>query len=180
MKTALELFLSFSRIGALTFGGGYAMIPMMEKELVEKKNYVTNAELLDYYAVSQCTPGIIAVNTATFVGHKIMGFWGAVCATLGVVFPSVVIITLIAALLTNFASIPAVMSAFAGIRVCVCVLIFNAVLRLWKTAVKDRGALILFLAVFLLSVFTDISPVAFVILCALSGVVIKALGVKEK
>ena len=180
MKILLELFLSFARIGVLTFGGGYAMIPMMEKELVEKKHWVSNSELLDYYAVSQCTPGVIAVNTATFVGHKISGFAGALFATLGVIFPSVIIIVIIASLLTNFASIPAVKSAFAGIRVCVCVLIFNSVLKLWKNAVQDHWALVLFLLVFGLSVFFDISPVIFVIMCALSGIILNALGVRGK
>lgn len=180
MKILLELFLSFARIGVLTFGGGYAMIPMMEKELVEKKHWVSNSELLDYYAVSQCTPGIIAVNTATFVGYKISGFAGALFATLGVIFPSVIIIVIIASLITNFASIPAVKSAFAGIRVCVCVLIFNSVLKLWKNAVQDHWALVLFLLVFGLSVFFDISPVIFVVICALSGIILNALGVRGK
>ena len=156
------------------------MIPMMEKELVEKKHWVSNSELLDYYAVSQCTPGIIAVNTATFVGYKISGFAGALFATLGVIFPSVIIIVIIASLITNFASIPAVKSAFAGIRVCVCVLIFNSVLKLWKNAVQDHWALVLFLLVFGLSVFFDISPVIFVVICALSGIILNALGVRGK
>ena len=180
MKKCAELFCSFARIGALTFGGGYAMIPMLEKELVEKKQYVTGEELLDYYAVGQCTPGIIAVNTATFVGHRVGGIMGGIAATLGVVFPSLVIICLIAALLTGFADIPAVKSAFAGIRVCVCVLIFNSVLKLWKKAVQDRAGLILFMLVFILSLFFDISPVVFVLICGLSGVVIKNLEAKSR
>ena len=180
MNSCLDLFLTFARVGVMTFGGGYAMIPILEKELVDNKHWVDNDELLDYYAVGQCTPGIIAVNTATFVGRKIAGFWGGICATVGVIFPSLVIIVLIAALLTNFADLPAVKSAFAGIRVCVCVLIFNSVVKLWKNAVKDKAALVLFAAVFLLSVFFDISPVIFVVFCAAAGIILTNLGVRGK
>lgn len=180
MNKLIQLFLTFARIGGLTFGGGYAMIPMLEKELVEKNHWVSEEELLDYYAVGQCTPGIIAVNTATFVGHKIAGFWGGVFATLGVVFPSLVIITVIAAVLTNFADIPAVKSAFAGIRVCVCVLIFNAVLKLWKKAVTDKGTLTIFLLVFVMSLFFDMSPIFFVLVSGICGVVVTNLGGRGK
>lgn len=180
MNKLIQLFLTFARIGGLTFGGGYAMIPMLEKELVEKNHWVSEEELLDYYAVGQCTPGIIAVNTATFVGHKIAGFWGGVFATLGVVFPSLVIITIIAAVLTNFADIPAVKSAFAGIRVCVCVLIFNAVLKLWKKAVTDKGTLTIFLLVFVMSLFFDMSPIFFVLVSGICGVVVTNLGGRGK
>ena len=180
MNKLIQLFLTFARIGGLTFGGGYAMIPMLEKELVEKNHWVSEEELLDYYAVGQCTPGIIAVNTATFVGHKIAGFWGGVFATLGVVFPSLVIITIIAAVLTNFADIPAVKSAFAGIRVCVCVLIFNAVLKLWKKAVTDKGTLAIFLLVLVMSLFFDMSPIFFVLVSGICGVVVTNLGGRGK
>ncbi len=180
MNKLIQLFLSFSRIGVMTFGGGYAMIPMLEKELVEKKHWVSEEELLDYYAVGQCTPGIIAVNTATFVGHKTAGVWGGIFATLGVVFPSLIIITLIAAVLTNFADIPAVKCAFAGIRVCVCVLIFNAVVKLWKKAVTDKATLTIFLAVFLMSVFFDMSPVFFVLVSGICGVMVTNMGGRDK
>ncbi|MGI5976444.1 MAG: chromate transporter [Candidatus Limivicinus sp.] len=180
MKALLELFAAFANVGVMTFGGGYAMIPLLEREIVEKHHWATSEELMDYYAVGQCTPGIIAVNTATFVGHKIAGTLGGVFATIGVVFPSVVIITIIAALLTNFAEIPAVKSAFAGIRVCVCVLIFNAVVKLWKKAVKDKAALVMCLAVFVLSVFLDISPAIFVVICGAAGILLTKLGVRGK
>ena len=162
----LSLFLSFAKVGVMTFGGGYAMIPILEREIVDKQGWASSEELMDY-----CTPGVIAVNTATFIGYKVAGTVGGIIATLGVVFPSLVIITLIAGILTNFADIPAVKSAFSAVRVCVCVLIFNAVLKLWKGAVKDRGALVLFLAVFVLSMFFDISPVLFVLFCAAAGIV---------
>ena len=176
----LSLFLSFAKVGVMTFGGGYAMIPILEREIVDKQGWASSEELMDYYAVGQCTPGVIAVNTATFIGYKVGGIAGGVIATLGVVFPSLVIITLIAGILTNFADIPAVKSAFAAVRVCVCVLIFNSVLKLWKGAVKDKGALVLFLLVLVLSVFFDISPVVFVLLCAASGIALTRMGVRGK
>ena len=159
----LALFLAFARVGVMTFGGGYAMIPILEREIVDRHGWASSEELMDYYAVGQCTPGVIAVNTATFIGQKCAGTLGGIVATLGVVFPSLVIICVIAGILTNFADIPAVKSAFAGIRVCVCVLIFNAVVKLWKSAVPDKGALCLCLGVFVLSIFLDISPVVYVI-----------------
>ena len=180
MKQLMKLFLAFARVGVMTFGGGYAMIPILEREIVDRHGWATEEELMDYYAVGQCTPGVIAVNTATFIGYKAAGPVGGVIATLGVVFPSLVIITLIAGILTSFADVPAVKSAFAGIRVCVCVLIFNAVLKLWKKAVVDKVTLALFLGVFLLSVFFDISPIVFVVFCAVAGIVVTRMGVKGK
>ena len=180
MKQLLDLFRAFAAVGVMTFGGGYAIIPMLEREIVNKRGWATEEELMDYYAVGQCTPGVIAVNTATFVGQKVAGVLGGIIATLGVVFPSVVIITVIAAVLTNFSHIPAVKSAFAGIRVCVCVLIFNAVVKLWKKAVPDTAALVLCLTVFILSVFLDISPVVFVVLCAAAGILFTRMGVRGK
>ena len=176
----LSLILSFARVGVMTFGGGYAMIPILEREIVDKQGWASSEELMDYYAVGQCTPGVIAVNTATFIGYKVAGTIGGVFATLGVVFPSVVIITLIAGILTNFADIPAVKSAFAAIRVCVCVLIFNSVLKLWKGAVKDKAAMVLFAVVFGLSLFLDLSPIVFVVFCAAAGIVLTRMGVRGK
>ena len=105
MRELLDLFFTFARIGGLTFGGGYAMLPMLQKEVVERRGWATNEELMDYYAIGQCTPGIIAVNTATFIGNKTRGVVGGVVATLGVVFPSLVIITIIAAFISNFADL---------------------------------------------------------------------------
>lgn len=175
-----DLFIAFAKVGVMTFGGGYAMIPILEREIVDKHNWASSEELMDYYAVGQCTPGIIAINTATFIGQKVAGTLGGIIATLGVVFPSIIIICLIAGILTNFADIPAVKSAFAGIRVCVCVLIFNAVVKLWKGAVPDKAALCLCLLVFALSIFLDISPVFYVVVCAAAGILLTRLGVRGK
>ena len=180
MKRLWRLFLAFAKVGVMTFGGGYAMIPILEREIVDRHGWASSEELMDYYAVGQCTPGVIAVNTATFIGYKVAGLLGGVVATLGVVFPSLCIITLIAGVLTHFSDIPQVKSAFAAIRVCVCVLIFNAVLKLWKGAVKDKGALALFLLVFILSIFLDISPVFYVLVCAAAGILFTRWGVRGK
>lgn len=180
MKKYIDLFLAFAKIGVMTFGGGYAMLPMLERELIDNRGWTTNEELMDYFAVAQCTPGVIAVNTATFIGYKLYGNLGGIVATLGVVFPSLVIITTIAGVLTNFADIPAVKHAFAGVRVCVCVLIFNAVVKLWKGAIKDKAALVLFAVIFLLSVFLDVSPVVYVIACAAAGIFLTKMGVRGK
>ncbi len=173
------LFLSFAKVGVMTFGGGYAMLPMLQREIVDARGWATEEELADYYAIGQCTPGVIAVNTATFIGQKLGGPLCAAAATLGVVFPSLVIITLIAALLSNFADLPAVRNAFAGIRVCVCALILNAVVKLWKKAVADVPTVCVFLAVLALAVFTKLSPVVFVVAAALAGVAVKAWGAKK-
>ena len=175
-----QLFLAFARVGVLTFGGGYAMIPILEREIVDRQHWASSEELMDYYAVGQCTPGVIAVNTATFVGRKVGGFWGGIVASLGIVFPSLVIITAIAGVLTNFADIPAVKSAFAGIRVCVCVLIFNAVVKLWKAAVPDKPAMVLMLLVFILSVIFQPTPIVFVVFCAAAGILLTKWGLRGK
>ena len=179
LKLLGTLFASFAKVGVMTFGGGYAMLPMLQREVVETHGWATEEELADYYAIGQCTPGVIAVNTATFIGQKLGGPLAAAAATLGVVFPSLVIITLIAALLSNFADIPAVRNAFAGIRVCVCALILNAVVKLWKKAVVDVPTLIIFLVVLLLAVFTKLSPVVFVVAAGLAGVAVKAWGARK-
>ena len=180
MKLLFELFRAFAAVGVMTFGGGYAMIPILEREVVEKRHWASSEQLMDYYAVGQCTPGVIAVNTATFVGYQVAGTIGGIVATLGVIFPSMVIITLIAGVLTHFADVPAVQSAFAAVRVCVCVLIFNAVLKLWKSAVKDKAALVLFLIVFGLSLFLDLSPIVYVVFCAVAGILLTRWGVRGK
>ena len=176
MKELLDLFLTFARMGGLTFGGGYAMLPILQKEVVENKKWATNEELMDYYAIGQCTPGIIAVNTATFIGQKYKGKIGAICTTLGVVFPSVVIISLLASVIEAFSHLAWVQHAFGGIRVCVCVLILNSVVKLYKKAVIDKASLLIFLLVTLGSFLTDLSPVVFVIAAAVAGVVLKVLG----
>ena len=155
------------------------MLPFIQAEIVDKKKWSSNEEIMDYYAIGQCTPGVIAVNVGTFVGHKTAGFWGGIFATLGVVFPSVIIILLIAAFISNFANLEIVAHAFAGIRACVCVFIFNAVRKLWKSAVKDKWTLIIFILVAVCATVFDVSPVLFVVLAALLGILIQNWGAKK-
>ena len=175
----LDLFLTFAKVGVMTFGGGYAMLPILQREVVEKKGWATEEELTDYFAIGQCTPGIIAVNTATFIGQKNKGIPGGILATLGVVFPSLVIISLLAGVITAFSHLAWVNHAFGGIRVCVCVLILNAVVKLFKKAVIDKPTMVIFLVVALGSFFTAISPVAFVLAAAVIGIALKNVGVRK-
>lgn len=179
MKELFDLFLTFARIGGLTFGGGYAMLPILQKEVVDSKNWVTEEELMDYYAIGQCTPGVIAVNTATFIGYKRKGIIGAIFATIGVVFPSLVIISIIAAFISNFADLEIVKNAFAGIRVCVCVLILNAVIKLFKSSVIDKPTAALFILILILGILLNFSPIISVIIAGILGVVIKSIGGKK-
>ena len=176
----MDLFLTFAKVGVMTFGGGYAMLPILQREVVDNKGWATEEELMDYFAIGQCTPGVIAVNTATFIGQKQGGTMAAIFTTLGVVFPSLVIISLLAGVIEAFSHLVWVQNAFGGIRVCVCVLIANAVVKLFKKAVVDKITLVIFLAVALGSTLLDISPVIFVILAAIAGITIKAMGGKKQ
>ena len=178
MKVLVDLFITFAKMGAVTFGGGYAMLPILQKTLVEDKKWATDEELLDYYAIGQCTPGIIAVNTATFIGYKTKGILGGIVATLGLIFPSIVIIAIIAAFLQNFASLAIVQHAFSGIRVCVGVLVLNAVLKLWKGAVKGKitGAVVVITCA--LAAFTNVSSIALVVAVGVLGILF--FGKKKK
>ena len=170
-KRLWELFYTFAKVGVMTFGGGYAMLPILQREVVENKGWATEEELADWFAIGQCTPGVIAVNTATFAGRKVLGNVGGVVATLGVVFPSLIIISLLAGVITTFAEVAWVKNAFAGIRVCVCVLIFNAVVKLWKKSVVDKKTLALYAVILLASLLTDLSPVIFVLFAAVSAAI---------
>ena len=173
MNQMLDMFLTFSKVGVMTFGGGYAMLPILQREVVEKKHWATEEELMDYYAISQCTPGVIAVNTATFIGKKYKGNLGGVIATLGVVFPSILIILLIASLISNFSHLAWVQNAFAGIRVCVCILIINAVISLWKKALVDIWTVLIFAVIFGCSVFLNLSPIIYVVAAGVLGILLQ-------
>ena len=179
MKQLISLFFTFAKVGVMTFGGGYAMLPILQREVVENKGWATEEELMDYFAIGQCTPGVIAVNTATFIGQKNKGILGGIIATLGVVFPSLVIISLLAGVIEAFSHLTWVQNAFGGIRVCVCVLIANAVVKLYKKAVVDVPTFLIFLIVALGSVLLDISPVVFVVIAAAAGIILKVLGGKK-
>lgn len=175
LRELFELFIIFFRIGGLTFGGGYAMLPMIQREVVQNKKWATDEEVMNYYAVGQCTPGVIAVNTATFIGYKCSGVKGAIAATLGVITPSLIIIMVIAAFIKNFIHLQAVQHALAGINVAVAVLVFNAVIALWKKGVKNVFGFVLFVLGLVVSVFTDISPVFVVIFAIVAGIIYGAV-----
>ena len=132
MKELFEIFIASAKVGALTFGGGYAMLPILQREIVENKGWNSEAEILDYYALAQCLPGILMVNTLAFVGKNRKGNIGAVFAALGAAAPSFLIITIIATVLTAFADVPAVKNAFAGIRVCVQLRTLNVFCCSWR------------------------------------------------
>ena len=158
MNKYLDLFLTFAKVGVCTFGGGYAMLPILQRELVDNKGWATEDQLSDYYAVGQCTPGVIAVNTATFVGSSVAGVPGGVIATLGLVFPSIVIILVIAAFLSNFMHIQWVVHAFNGIRAGVVALILKSVVKLYKNSVIDWPTRILYAAVLILAAVGAFAP----------------------
>ncbi|MDR1193225.1 MAG: chromate transporter [Peptococcaceae bacterium] len=168
-----DLFLTFFRVGSLTFGGGYAMLPLIQKEVVEKKRWATTEDIVDYYAVGQCLPGMIAVNTAVLIGYQVGKKRGAAAAAAGLVSPSLIVILAIAALIQNFADLPAVQSAFAGIRVAVCALIVNAVWKIARQGIKDLPALLLGLGALGAAFWLKVSPVPLVILAGLFGLALR-------
>lgn len=171
MNELLELFMIFFRIGGFTFGGGYAMLPAIQREFVDKRAWATDDEILDYYAIGQCTPGIIAINTATFIGYKRKGIIGGIVATLGMVTPSLIIITTIAAFFQHFQDIVLVQYAFGGIRVVVAALIASTVIKMASKAVENWLGIVLFLMAFILVGFANISPVIVIVISAISGII---------
>lgn len=148
------------------------MLSLLQRVIVEQYHWATEEELMDYYAIGQCTPGIIALNTSTFIGYRRHKLPGAIAATLGFLSPSIVIIVLIAAFMTNYASLPVVKHAFAGIRICVCALILDAVIKLGKKSMIDKISVLIFLVVIGLSTFTSVSTIVLVIGAGIAGYLI--------
>ena len=179
MKDLITLFCSFFKIGIMTFGGGYAMLPMLEREIVTKHKWSTMEEIMDYFAIGQCTPGIIAVNTATFVGYKKKGILGGIIATLGVITPSIIIITLLAGIIDRVSDNKYVKQAFAGISVAVCALLVQAVLKMAKSGVKDVFTAIVAVVAFILMFVFKLSAIPIVILAGLAAVIFKAVTEKK-
>ncbi len=175
-----NLFSTFFKIGAVTFGGGYAMLPLLQREIVEKHQWCTDSDLLDYYAVGQCTPGIIAVNTSTFIGYNTRGVLGGIIATLGFVMPSFFIIAILVPILEAFQSNTYVAMALAGIRVAVCALITKAVLSLSKKSIVDIFTFIMMVATFVLMLIFSLSPVIFVLFGIIFGIGISVLKEKKR
>lgn len=175
MKELLDIYLKFFKIGSVTFGGGYAMLPILRREIVEKEKWLTEEEIMDFYAISQSMPGIIAVNVGGFIGYKRKKEIGAVAAALGVVSPCLVIITIIAACMAGFQDNVYVRHALSAVSVCVCALIVDSVISMWKKGVKDILGIALFAVMLFAMTFTKASPVLLVVLSAVLGIVCKTL-----
>lgn len=171
MNIYCNLFLSFFRIGGLTFGGGLAQLPMLKFEVVQKHHWMEEEELLDIYAIGQCTPGIIAINTATYVGYKKAGIAGGIAATAGMVMPSLIIITLVAAILQAVIDNVWVQHAIMGIRGVVCALMLNTVQTLSKKTLKNRFSFIVAGIALLAAFFTGLPTLVIVIAAAVTGIV---------
>lgn len=176
-----QLFFSFAKVGLLTFGGGMAMLPLLQRECVDRRGWATEEEMLNYYAIGQCTPGIIAVNVATFIGYKKKGTAGGIAATLGVVFPSIVIITAIASFLALFSNNPYVQKAFAGIRIAVSALILVSVFRMAKKTLRGFETVFIAILAFALQTFLGLSPVVITVSAiAYALIMYRILGRKEE
>jgi chromate transporter len=172
LKEYLELFLAFLKMGCITFGGGYAMIPIVERELIKKRGWVTMDEVMDYYTIAQITPGIIAVNLSTFVGYKRKGPLGGITATTGFVLPGITLIVLAAFFISSIEDYPLVTHAFAGIRIAVGALILDTVIKMVKGIFKDWKALIFYIIAFILSTAFSVSPMFIILGAALIGLFI--------
>ncbi|MBQ5339209.1 MAG: chromate transporter [Oscillospiraceae bacterium] len=180
MHKNLELFLTFMKIGAFTFGGGYAMIPLIQKEVCENKKWLNEKEISDIVAISESTPGPIAINAATFVGYKTSGFIGACMATIGVVLPSFLIISLISLILTQFQNIRAVKYAFMGIRAAVLALILKALWMMFNSVKKKPFSYVIMGLSLVLTTFLKIDAVFVIIGCGLFGLLWSLLNRKEQ
>ncbi len=169
MKELLKLFLSFAKIGVFTFGGGAAMMALLHDELVKKKKWITEQDLLDFFAIAQCTPGIIAVNTATIVGYKLKKNSGAAAATIGVIFPSIIVIMIIAAMMQNFTDNQYIGHILNGIRTAVVALIANVVISMWKKNIKNYWQILIFALSIICLLFFSVSPAVVVLFACLLG-----------
>jgi chromate transporter len=176
----IDLFLIFLRIGGFTFGGGYAMLPLIEKELVEERKLLTDQEFLDIIAVIQGIPGIIAFNSSLFIGYRLRGIIGALTAATGISLPSIVIISLIAKTLLTIQNNPQVISVFTGIRACVVVLIFWAGLRMGKKAIDNSFSLLYTLGMIIGMLFFNIHPIFLIIMAGLIGILIHGKEMRLK
>lgn len=179
LKRMLSLFLTFLKIGGFTFGGGYAMIPLIQKEVVDNKKWVTDDDILEIIAIAESTPGPIAINSATFIGFKTCGFWGSFCATLGVVLPSFVIIMVIAFLLNGFAEITAVKYAFFGIRAGVLALLLKSFWGMFKKCPKNVVAYSIAAAAFVASILS-LDTLIIIISAAVIGLVCSFIASKRE
>ena len=179
LKSSLKMFGLFFKIGLFTFGGGYAMIPLIQREIVEKRELVTDDDILEIVAIAESTPGPIAINSATFIGYKVCGFWGSFFATLGVVTPSFLILLAISHILREFQELKVIKYAFNGIRAGVLALIVKALYTMYKKTKKYLFAYIIMAAAFVLSAFVDINVLFIIIGCGIAGLVYSLIAEKK-
>ena len=180
MKKLLMLYWVFFKMGIVNFGGGYALLPLLQKELVDKRGWATNEEITDYYAIGQCTPGAIAVNVSTFIGYKIKGVLGGIVSTLGFVSPAFIIIFVIATVLNQFADYWFVQSAFKAIRVCVFILILSAIIKLSKKSIVDWITLSIAVVILFLTIFTEVPLFVYVLVAGFVGIMVNWYKDKKK
>ena len=173
LRDLWTLFSTFFKIGAFTFGGGYAMIPIFEREFVENRGWITSEDMLNYVAISQSTPGVIAVNMATFIGYRRRGFLGALVATLGVIIPSLIVITIIAAFISNFNENIYVQKALKGINISVAVILVSAVWNLGKKSVTDIIGFFLALIAFAAVTFFKVNSIWLILFALVVGIAVK-------
>lgn len=178
MKELLEIYWTFLKISSVTFGGGMAMLPILQREIAKNKKWVTDEEIIDYYALSQGLPGILAINVSSMIGYHKKGLLGDIAASLGVISPCILIITILTNFITNFRDIEIVRHAFAGITLGATALIFSAILNLWKKSIVDKFCLVIFILTFLMMIIFDVSPVILIIASAISGIIIRRSGEK--
>ncbi|MDR2525418.1 MAG: chromate transporter [Oscillospiraceae bacterium] len=169
MKVLLQLYWSFFKIGLMTFGGGLSMLPMLEREVIERRKWCTKDDMLEYYAIGQCTPGIIAVDVSAFIGYRLKKVLGAIVAPLGVISPGFALVLMMATVLQRFAEYPAVQSAFVGVRVAVCAMITVSVTRILRESIKNWLQLALALAAFAAVAMFGSNPAWVVLGAALLG-----------
>ena len=179
LKRFLDLYFTFVKIGTFTIGGGLAMMPMMQKELIEKKHWMTEEDLIDYYAVGQSTPGMIAVNVATFVGYNQLGILGGIVATLGMVSPSIIIITILAGLINSIDEYPMVQKALRGINVAVAALFTSVIVKFAKKTIKKPLHVLFMLISFALVYFFKVQSFWIILTAILCGVVITFVNIRK-
>lgn len=173
-----QLFMSWFKISITTFGGGYSMLPMIEREIVEKRKWVTNEDIIECYSIGQITPGIISVNAATLVGYRVGGFFGAVAATIGIIAPAIMLVSILASIILQFYNDPIVVHALAGIQIGVCVLLVGTVYKMATASIRDLFSFIVFVVVLVIMIFTNISVVYIVSVAVLFGLIITVVKSK--
>lgn len=169
----LNIFIIFFKVGALLLGGGYVILPLLTSELVEKRSWLTQENLIDYYALSQCLPGIIAVNTAIFTGYKLRGKFGALAAVVGMCASPFIVIIFLATILSYLIALPVVQNIFWGVGIGILIMLLLTIKEIWGKSIVDRFTFFVFLLILLLTILVDFSPVYSIILAALSGVIFK-------